>query len=50
MENRHGLCVSLEVTSATDVSETGAAKELLAQRVDVQEGRAAQRGRGQMLP
>jgi len=37
MENRNGLCVSLEVTSATDVTESGAAQELLAQRMDVQE-------------
>lgn len=36
MENRHGLCASLEVTR-TPETETSVAKELLAQRVDVQE-------------
>jgi transposase len=36
MENRNGLCASLEVTRTTE-TETSAAKELLAQRVDVQE-------------
>lgn len=36
MENRNGLCVSLEITRTTE-TETSAAKELLAQRVDAQE-------------
>jgi transposase len=36
MENRNGLCVSLEVTRTTE-TESSVAQELLAQRVDVQE-------------
>ena len=34
MENRHGLCVQAEVTSATGVTETTAATELLARQLD----------------
>ncbi len=34
MENRHGLCVQAQVTSATGVMETTAAIELLARQVD----------------
>jgi len=34
MENRHGLCVQAEVTSATGVTETAAATELLARQLD----------------
>lgn len=37
MENRHGLCANLTVTSATEATETGAAKELLGQQLDVQD-------------
>ena len=37
MENRHGLCVQAEVTSATGVTETAAATELLARQLDVAE-------------
>lgn len=36
MENRNGLCANLEVTSASEETETGVGKELLAQRVDIQ--------------
>ncbi len=34
MENRHGLCVQAEVTSATGVTETAAATDLLARQLD----------------
>jgi transposase len=37
MENRHGLCVQAEVTSATGVTETAAATELLARQLDLAE-------------
>jgi transposase len=36
MENRNGLCADLQVSSATEQTETGVGKELLAQRVDLQ--------------
>lgn len=37
MENRHGLCANLAVTSATEETETGVAQELLGQQLDVQD-------------
>jgi IS5 family transposase len=37
MENRHGLCVQVEVTSATEVTESSAAAKLLAQQIDLGE-------------
>ena len=37
MENRHGLCANLSVTSATEATETGAGCELLAQQKDTQD-------------
>ena len=37
MENRHGLCANLLVTSATETTETDAACELLAQQKDTQD-------------
>lgn len=37
MENRHGLCTNLVVTSATEETETGAAQELLGQQIDTQD-------------
>ena len=37
MENRHGLCANLLVTSATEATETDAACELLAQQKDTQD-------------
>lgn len=37
MENRHGLCLQAQVTSATGVTETAAATELLARQLDVAE-------------
>jgi transposase len=36
MENRHGLCVQMEVTRATQ-TETSASRELLARQIDVSE-------------
>jgi transposase len=37
MENRHGLCAGLQVTSATEETETGAGCQLLAQQKDTHE-------------
>jgi transposase len=37
MENRHGLCANLAVTSATEETETGAGCELLAEQIDTQD-------------
>ena len=37
MENRHGLCANLVVTSATEETETGASCERLAQQIDTQQ-------------
>jgi hypothetical protein len=48
MENRHGLCVQTEVTSATGVTETAAATELLARQLDEAERLKTEAGRKEL--